>query len=37
MSYGKKVINFVREVLREYGSGLAGSETELKLASIYTN
>jgi hypothetical protein len=34
MSYGKKVINFVKEVLREYGSG---SETELKLASIYTN
>jgi hypothetical protein len=30
MSYGKKVINFVREILRKYGSGLARSKAKLK-------
>ncbi len=30
MSYGEKVVDFVREVIREYGPRLAGSEAELR-------
>ena len=30
MSYGEKVVDFVREVVKEYGPRLAGSEAELR-------
>jgi len=34
MSYGEKVIDFVREVVKEYGPRLAGSEAELRAGEL---
>jgi len=34
MSYGEKVVDFVREVVKEYGPRLAGSEAELRAGEL---